>query len=386
MKRLREWLETHWVAPAYAGWLLGGIAICFFAAATNTMAGWLYAISGGIFALLLLGATIPKRSLKQLQVSRGAIAPVTVGDILTVEVIVHNPTKKLKTLLYIQDMLPYVICKHKGAPVEVIKPQSQLSWIYELPASRRGVYRWHEVQIRTASPLGLFWCRESRNAPGTAVIYPTVLPLKSCPLIDKLGQSEDSSIPSLSSRAQLSTEGLSRGLRPYRYGDPIRLIHWRTSARYGEFQVRELEIFNGSQEVTICLDSGREWSETDFEQAAIAAASLYFYASKSQLNVKLWTANTGLVWGDRVVLETLAGVNFNEDSVAEIPKNMPLIWLTNNDGAIANLPFGSAWVSWGETNGHIPNCPGIRINHQDDLLLQLQQSLGTLSSSRSSNS
>ncbi|PSB04812.1 DUF58 domain-containing protein [Merismopedia glauca] len=373
MQRLTDWLETHWVAPAYAGWLLAGIGISFFAAATNTMAGWLYAISGMIFALLLLAAILPKRSLTQLQVSREAIAPVTMGDVLTIDIIVHNPTKQPKTLLQVQDMLPYVVGKPASTAIETIYPQSDFHWVYELPTTRRGVYHWHEVQIRTATPLGLFWCRCSRNVPATAIVYPTVLPLKSCPLIDKLGQSENSPLQSLSNRAQLATEGISRGLRPYRYGDPTRLIHWRTSARYGEFQVRELEVFTGSQEVTICLDSGSKWEETDFEQAAIAAASLYFYASRCQLNVKLWTAATGLVWGNQAVLETLARVSFNEEASAEVPINTPLIWLTNYPEAIANLPSGSAWVSWGSRLPNISKFPGITINSQYPLSTQLQQ-------------
>ncbi|MBD1941203.1 DUF58 domain-containing protein, partial [Coleofasciculus sp. FACHB-712] len=50
--RIADWLETRWVTPAYAGWILGIIAVCFFGAATNTMAGWLYVISGLSFALL----------------------------------------------------------------------------------------------------------------------------------------------------------------------------------------------------------------------------------------------------------------------------------------------------------------------------------------------
>jgi uncharacterized protein (DUF58 family) len=370
MRRLIDWLERRWVAPAYAGWLLAGIGFCFFAAATNTMAGWLYAISGMIFALLLLAAILPKRSLLELQVSRKAIAPVTMGDVLSIEITIHNPTKAPKTLLEVKDLLPHVISKPVSLPVEAIAARSDFHWTYELPTNRRGAYHWQEVQIRTAAPLGLFWCRRSHNAPATAIVYPTILPLKSCPLIDKLGQADNTLIPSLSPYAQLATEGVSRGLRPYRYGDPTRLIHWRTSARYGEFKVRELEVFHGSQEVTICLDSGGKWSENEFEQAAIAAASLYFYANRCQLQVKLWTAATGLVWGDRTVLETLARVNFNEEATAEVPKNTPVIWLTNSSDAIANLPAGSAWVLWGLSA--ISNCPGITIEPEVSLSAQLQ--------------
>ncbi|HEY9884172.1 MAG TPA: DUF58 domain-containing protein, partial [Thermosynechococcaceae cyanobacterium] len=105
-KRIANWLETHWVTPAYSGWLLGGLSLFFFISATNTLAGWLYVISGISFALLAIAAILPERMLRGIQLQRCAITPVTVGDQLTVELVVANVTKQPKTLIQIQDQLP----------------------------------------------------------------------------------------------------------------------------------------------------------------------------------------------------------------------------------------------------------------------------------------
>jgi len=51
-KKINNWLETHAAAPAYGGWVLAGISVCYLGAGINTMAGWLYVISGVSFALL----------------------------------------------------------------------------------------------------------------------------------------------------------------------------------------------------------------------------------------------------------------------------------------------------------------------------------------------
>lgn len=343
--RFAEWLETHWVNPAYAGWLLGGIAVSFFAAATNTMAGWLYVISGLIFALLGLSAVLPVRSLRQIQVSRRPISPVSVGDQLTIELEIENQALKPKTLLEIQDILQSELGAIIRKPIEIIKPQSHYHWVYYHPTQKRGVYRWHEIQLRTAAPLGLFWCRRSWNAPAVAIVYPTVLPLTTCPLIDKIGKEDSAQIFS-DRRSHSATEDLTRALRPYRVGDPTRLIHWRTSARYGDLRVRELEVFTGAQEIIICLDSSSVWHPEDFEQAVIAAASMYFYAMRTQLHVKLWTAKTGLLHGNQVVLEALAATNASEDADAGMPPYHPLIWLTQNPASLETLPPGSRWVMW----------------------------------------
>jgi uncharacterized protein (DUF58 family) len=377
---LAEWLEIRWVAPAYSGWVLAGLALCFFGAATNTMAGWLYVLSGTIFALLGLGAILPLRSLRQLKIRRLPTTPISAGDTMTVELEIENASNTAKTLLQLQDFLPYVFSQPMQTAVEVIPPKNVHRWIYYVTAKRRGVYRWHEVQVRTGTPLGLFWGRRSQNAPAKAVVYPQVLPLINCPLVDTIGQDESIKFQS-DRRYQAATEGVTRALRPYRYGDPTRLIHWRISARFDEFVVRELEVITGGKDIIIALDSASRWEEDNFERAVIAAASLYFYASRCQLEVKLWTAGTGLVHGNRVVLETLAAVEAQEETREIHRPSLPLIWLTQNPSTLDSLPVSSRWVffpassSDGQQTSPMANFSGLVINPEQPLQPQLQRPL-----------
>jgi uncharacterized protein (DUF58 family) len=378
--KIADWLENRAVTPAYAGWLLSGMTVFFFGSATNTMSGWLYALSGGSLALLGVAAVLPGKSLRSLEVRRRTIEPVSAGDRITVELEIENRAREPKTLLQVVDILPFVLGEPIVRPIEVIDPNSIYRDTYYLEARQRGVYRWQEVNLRTAAPLGLFWCRRSRRVKAVAVVYPQVLPLSTCPIIDRIGQ-EDSPQFYNRSRSQTATEGLTRNLRPYRHGDPTRLIHWRTSARYGELRVRELEVAAGGQEIIIALDSAQAWQPEEFERAVTVAASLYFYASKRLLNVKLWTAGTGLVSGNRVVLETLAAVNAGEDAVENRPK-LPIIWLTQNSATLSTLSLGSRWVLWplataetGEKMLVKHELPGLEIRSGRPLELQLQDPL-----------
>lgn len=378
--KIADWLENRAVAPAYAGWLLSGMTVFFFGSATNTMSGWLYALSGGSLALLGVAAVLPGKSLRSLEVRRRTIEPVSAGDRITVELEIENRAREPKTLLQVVDILPFVLGEPIVRPIEVIDPNSIYRDTYYLEVRQRGVYRWQEVNLRTAAPLGLFWCRRSRRVKAVAVVYPQVLPLSTCPIIDRIGQ-EDSPQFYNRSRSQTATEGLTRNLRPYRHGDPTRLIHWRTSARYGELRVRELEVAAGGQEIIIALDSAQAWQPEEFERAVTVAASLYFYASKRLLNVKLWTAGSGLVSGNRVVLETLAAVNAGEDAVENRPK-LPIIWLTQNSATLSTLSLGSRWVLWplataetGEKMLVKHELPGLEIRSGRPLELQLQDPL-----------
>ncbi len=385
IKPIINYLETRACAPAYSGWVLAGIAICFFGAAINTMAGWLYVISGLSCAILGVAAILPSRSLSGLTVSRSLIEPVTAGENLRVELEITNTSQKTVSLLKIEDILPLVL-KNKldQKPIEQtidkIAPQNNYQWEYYYSTQHRGIYRWQTVELKSGAPFGLFWSRRDRNCQATAVVYPQILPLVSCPLIDEIGQDESRRSNYQGNPAYAATEGLIRSLRPYRTGDPIRLVHWRTSARYGELRVRELEMITGGQEIAIALDSAAQWDEENFEQAVITAASLYFYAQRQQMNVQLWTAGTGLVKGEnRRILETLAATSPLEDAVStEVPK-LPLIWLTENPASLSSLPNGSRWALWQNSASSqsrqiiSKDAPGLIINQEEQLQIQLQK-------------
>lgn len=395
-QRMSNWLETHWVDPSFSGWLLIGLAIFFFIAGTNTLSGWLYVISGVILALLAIAVILSRRTLRHIQLQRGPIHPISAGDHLTIEVMIENRSRQPKALLEVQDLLPAQLGEPATKSIEVIPPQQTHHWIYCCPTQKRGVYRWQSVQVRTANPLGLFWYRRDLNAKTSAIVYPMVLPLTHCPLIDQMGQ-DASLLFNSDRRAQAATEGLTRSLRPYRWGDPTRLIHWRSSAKHNEFRVRELEVFTGGQELVIALDSGFFWQidtendpTNDFEQAVIAAVSLYFYAGRHNFNVKLWTAGTGLIQGNQVVLEALAATQSGEAIHAQSLPSVPLIWLTQNPSSLDTLPVGSRWLLWqqetgaksgeslqvsrkGHTSNLHPRHVGIVITRQETLQEQLQR-------------
>ena len=375
---LNDWLENRFATPAYGGWVALGIALSFFGAATNTMAGWLYVLSGTLLALIALNIFIAIKTLKRLQIKRSPIAPVSAGDELTIELNVINPTKSTKNLIQVVDKFPSILSSPMVNTIETIAPQEQLKLTYYAHAQKRGIYHWQDIDLKTAAPIGLFYSTRKRKIATRAIVYPQILPLKNCPLIDNLGREESRQRQS-ERLYQNSTEGVTKALRKYRFGDPIRLVHWRSSARFGDLQVRELETITVGQEIIICLDNSVHWQEEYFEQAVIAAASLYFYGSRQQLEVSLWTSDTGVIKGNKVVLETLAEVQSSSGIFPETP-NLPSIWLSNNPDALVSLPDGSSWFLFPDEHNKI-NSPktvshsGIVYDFTESLENQLQKPL-----------
>ena len=348
-KRFLRWLERRSATPEFIGGMFAALTVFFFMAATNTLSGWLYVISGVSFALLIVGAVMPRRLLAEMVVVRSQLDPVSVGDDLWIDLTIQNIGGTEKRLLEVCDILPEHLSKigQQEIVIELIAPHQQYRWTYEAKTTKRGVFMFQSTEIATASPLGLFRSRRACPSTQKAIVYPTVLTLDRCPLVDQLGRDQSPKQHSDENNYNNATEGLTKTLRPYRWGDPTRLIHWRSSAKFGELRVRELEVTIGGQEVAIALDTSSGWQSQAFEEAVVAAASLYFYAQKSNLSVRLWTSATGIVQGDRPVLETLAAANISTNlQVPDDLPDLPIIWLSHRGDRLTDLPSGSRWVLW----------------------------------------
>ncbi|MEM6256346.1 MAG: DUF58 domain-containing protein [Cyanobacteria bacterium P01_D01_bin.156] len=375
-KRIARWFDNNWVTPAYGGWVLFGITLCFLGAATNTMAGWLYVLSGITIALLSVSSILPQRALRGLGVTRQLPRPVSAGEAISMVLVLANSTRQVKSLLQLQDLVPASLGGPQTHAVAALTAHSQYTWRYEILTHRRGIYTWPQVRLRTAAPLGLFWCSRFHEAKAKAIVYPQVLPLDRCPIIDSLGNEAGRQHLQKSVSNSSGTEGLTRALRPYRWGDPTRLIHWRTSARYGELRVRELEVLTSHQSLIIALDTSKAWDFDSFERAVIAAASLYQYGQQQGLATQLWSPKTGLVQDMTAVLTVLAGIKFDEEGDHKLPAP-PLVWLTAQAGQ--SLPTHSAEILFlsktaAHSSGAYPvETQGLVINPVDDLQRQLQK-------------
>ncbi len=366
---IATWLEQHWVNPAYSGWLLLGLMFFFLGAATNTLSGWLYVISGGMAALLAIAVRQPVRQLEHLELQRSPLPPRSVGDALLIELDLTNHDAWDKGPLQIIDPLPQGLGGCQTQAVAYLPARGTVSCQYRSYARQRGIYPWPGVVVRTAAPLGLAWRRRTLETEGTLIIYPQILPLGHCPILEAGGQG----VEGLDDRRQGQIEGLTRSLRPYRWGDPSRLIHWRTSARLGELRVREVDSPNHQRAITLALHTTAPWSTDSFEQAVTAAASLYHYARRRGDAVTLWL-HPGQQYRDRPsVLAALATIALTPPASSLPLPSSPVVWLTCRPQG--DLPPGSQQIVWGQSPAlgerHRPGSL-LRINPEAPLAPQLE--------------
>jgi uncharacterized protein (DUF58 family) len=144
---------------------------------------------------------------------------------------------------------------------------------------RRGPVEVQGLAIERGDPLGFFRRRTSGQDSELALVLPRFKSLAERLTVREL----EASIAA--PRAGSGNEMF--GVREYRPGDPLRRIHWRSSARHGELIVREFEP-PGVQTLGIFCDPSPPTDETT-DQIARLAASEAWDCLRAGGRVVLWS-------------------------------------------------------------------------------------------------
>lgn len=145
---------------------------------------------------------------------------------------------------------------------------------YTMIPEKRGVYKIGPTQLETTDPLGLFSFTATVPITSEIVVLPEPVLAR-----DTAGGGEG--MYGLRERDGKTRRGDGmdfHGVREYREGDPLRRVHWRSSARRGHLVVVEHErAFQ--QDIIIALDVSKgsefgEGRETTLEYAVKAAATI----------------------------------------------------------------------------------------------------------------
>jgi uncharacterized protein (DUF58 family) len=146
---------------------------------------------------------------------------------------------------------------------------------------RRGVLTRVRVEVVTAAPLGLArWRRRILvPLPSPVDVAPRREPTR-CPIV--VG---DTQTPSELAHLAAGGTELTRGVREYADGDPIRAVHWPATARTGTVMVREYE---GPRRPVVVLVV--DLRGPDPEVVASRAAGMADDALRSGARVELATA------------------------------------------------------------------------------------------------
>jgi len=170
---------------------------------------------------------------------------------------------------------------HHAGYVSSVGPHQRIAWRARTVCRRRGRYTLGPVTATTGDPLGLFR-RELQLAPQQELlVLPAVLPLAHVDLFP-------GAMPGRGRGSQRSLQTTTNvvTVRGYVSGDPLTRIHWPSTARLGQFMVKEFDL-DPTIDVVILLDLDRdaqagEGDSSTEEYGVTIAASLAAYLLRQQ--------------------------------------------------------------------------------------------------------
>lgn len=271
------------------------LGVLLYGAGANVAAGWVIALSGIVIGVVPWAAVSAWRTASRIDVRRTVPARAVAGSPVTVTVEVSAPTA---SSVVVRDELT-------GAVGATGDPRSGATVTGEavLP---RGLITSGRVVVTATDLFGLFRVEAAgdvglvgRRAGEVVEVLPPVPTIRTG-VVSGVGSTEED--------GRLLRRGAGPeiiGVREHTRGDPLRAVHWRSTARRGELVVREF------------ADPGRprlrvevaptEWEAEALDVAAAAACAIATAASAAGQPVEIAADGTVLGWG-RVARRYLAAL------------------------------------------------------------------------------
>jgi uncharacterized protein (DUF58 family) len=283
---------TGWRSP---GPWLALLVLGIGAAAWNTGAPQLYLLALLLLSALLVGALLPHFNIRGVVVSRSLPAEVTEGDRVNMQLELTRSGWLARYLLQLRDRLPFSL--EPAAPLLVMRLGRPQTLQCEVTCERRGIHRVGPLTLASDYPLALL-CAETEVPQSEAEIcvLPQTFEVQGLPLFGRSG------FPTEGHQVGPAARGQDQfaAIRDYRHGDSLRHIHWRASARRGEWVVKEYEQLENAELLLVlnacAADNPGEGRESCFEYSVRIAASIARFAIENGHKVGLFCQASRLYW------------------------------------------------------------------------------------------
>ncbi len=202
---------------------------------------------------------------------------------------------------------------HHASVATGVEGSSVSQWKISTQCTRRGVYTLGATSLETGDPFGVYTLTFEDPTTSTLAVMPPVVPLPNFQIASSGWAGEGKSNPR--SLQETINASHTREMAP---GDPMRWIHWKSTARRDKFHVRQFDgMPAGDWWILLDLDEshglGSGWESTE-EHSVILAASLAARGLKEEHPVGLavngsepsWTASRRNEYQQRALLKSLA--------------------------------------------------------------------------------
>lgn len=227
----------------YAGIALTMSSVFLMVMAVLVNSPALFVMASAVIATILAARLQAYLAVRYLRFERFVPPAVKVGETTTVEIIVWSERRIKRPLVTITDLIPKRLVGEQELSSLPVAPSfdQPIKTRYTFKPLRRGRFHWERLTAEATDATGLV--TQSRTYHADAVdltVYPSPLPVN----VDIA--------PIVGWGASEMDEGRHRGpgmephgVREYAPGDPMRYVHWRSTARRGKLMVKEFETGSG---------------------------------------------------------------------------------------------------------------------------------------------
>ncbi len=258
--------------------ILGGVVL--YVLAGETQIGWFYLIDAMIWGVVALSIVVPWWTVSTLSVDRRVwprgsrpldqVPASTEGDIVDVRLLVANRGRFARHFVRVMEECPMEAPgrRTRSFAISSVQAGGSVEFSYTAACYQRGRYAQSTATLEMGAPLGLFVFRRRFDIPLDLTVYPAYRE------IDSMSKTEDGA--TVSGDTVVAAAPDFHGSREYQYGDPLRHIHWRNTARLAKFVVKEFE-GAGQAPVAVAFPTDRVWGDgrdTTLEYSIRIAASV----------------------------------------------------------------------------------------------------------------
>ncbi len=264
-----------------------GLACLFGAFAVGQRS--VFQIGVFLLALPILAALYVSRSRYRLSCTRVLMpSRVPVGRTAQVRLRLENVSRLPTSLLFVEDSLSYTLGAKPRFVLDRVEAGGKREVGYPVRSDVRGKYRVGPLTIRMADPFGLCELTRAFSQVDQLVVTPVVSPLPVTGLGGEWAGGGDTQ-----ARQVASAGSDDASTREYRYGDDLRKVHWKSTARTGELMVRREEQPWQSR-ATLLLDTRLSAHYGDgpgssFEWSVAAAASVGVHLARHGYTLRFLT-------------------------------------------------------------------------------------------------
>lgn len=335
----------------------------FFLAIVASILGspGLFYMATALIAFVIAAKAQAWLAVRGLRIQRTMTQTAQVGDSVTVTFIVTSGRRISRPLVILKDQLPPRLRSALVTPALAIAPayERPISTSYTLRPTRRGNFRWNEVEVLGGDAMGLAQSKIkyslSTKDQAQLKVYPAPLAFEA-PIAFGGAMGIDGG-----SRSHYARAGIDiRSIRNYVPGDPLRHIDWKATARTGNTMVKEFDS-DTSLRAAIFIQDGigteignERWTTLESacghamflaERLLLQGAQVYFPGLESTSGMTSGTLSGRL----DAIRDLLADVRSNEtrtlaDQLAKATQNFE--------------PFGQIFLFHAKTEDSLPAALG----------------------------